>query len=961
MAAVKWFQSSVTPERRINELQLLRAQNHPNIIELIAAGPDIHNGVIEFLCTEFTPIGDLHQVIHRRDLVYSFSNAFSWMLQLSEALSYLHEKSPPIVHRDVKPANCLLFELGSLLKLCDFGSAERISESADKTLRGTQGFMSPELFREQSGLAGLNYSEKSDVFSAAMTFWEICSRQFVIPQDEPLFVTILQLVRYHRRPKPLSGCPPFLQCLLERCWDNDPDMRPRMTEIVKLLKVIKQRLIDIDLIFPSVAKPPLPPDFHFSPTHSSDEAWEDGEDGNFQKVEVEIEASVLQELPVQLSPPHLSSPIRLELGELITLPTSDDDDYSYLPWVLWFIGIDLLDGLPELDWFSSEVWETNVFKLPPKTAYYQAKPALKRLLLSTNRYAPQYISLVQRMGKSLFTPISHARPNSLIRAYNSISTLVRFRVYSPLKSYNELRPNFVRNLRFNSIKHWKYLSKGGYGAVLSGQCPTDNADEVESEDLAIKGLYNYYVSSTEEDGQSISTSPSQWALLHKHHNREVNLRPSFSHPNIVPILKDFFECVSSCGSEMTAELIERFPEGFGANTHTFWVVMPRFDGSLEDLLEGKWKPIRTLSPNIDSASFPTRQEFKIEDKLGERSEGESVPSNPTFSLPPEEAVGITVQMFEAIAVLELRNVSHRDIKPSNFLVKSRSPPNNSNLLNGELAKLANTRLRIALTDFGCAIRNDTALEDGKILSHSGNSALWAPEVAEYFTKENRLSGNGVTAAVYKRSDLWATATLVYQLFGESNPFLLGKLQSKDYEESQLPAVPEKAPSVLAWLLAACLRRDPSLRPPAYLVADILHTWCLLQLLKRILPGDQYRDVVPRIPLPAELLANNFINSGTSSASMQEVWSAIELQAMRFSRRLRQQKQWFQNGDNSLRQSLRSLLELLWTADLLLGPAKATLGIRYLFYQRVKLERFAYCLAFIQLAENRPLIYSSQQF
>lgn len=611
--------------------------------------------------------------------------------------------------------------------------------------------------------------------------------------------------------------------------------------------------------------------------------------------------------------------------------------------------------------------------LPPKTAYYQAKPALKRLLLSTNRYGPQYISLVQRMGKLFFTPVSHTRPNSLIRAFNSVSTLVRFRyetplkdlyfdgIYSPLKSYNELRSNFVKNLRFHSIKIGEYRSKGAYGVVWTAQCPTDNsagslAPEVESGELAIKGLYNYYASSKEEDGQSIPTPPSELPLLHKQCNREVNMRPG-SHPNIVPILKHFFDRPSSCANEKDIDRIGDFPEGFGENPRTYWIVMPRFDGSLEDLMKGNLKPIRTLSPSIDSASSPTRQECKIKDEFGERAEGESVPSNPTFPLPPEEAVGITVQMIEAIAALELRHIAHRDIKPSNFLVKSRSHPSNCNLLNGELAKLANTRLLIALTDFGCAIQTDTPLEDGKTLSHSGNVALWAPEVA----KENWLSGNGVTAAVYKRSDLWATATLVYQLFGESNPFLSGVLKSEDYEESQLPAVPKKAPSVLAWLLAACLRRDPSFRPPANLVADILHTWCLLQLLKRILPGDQYRDVVPRIPLPAELLATNFIESGKSSASMQEIWSAIELQAMSFSRRLRQQRQWLQKDDNSLRQSLRRLLELLWTADLLLGPAKATLGIRYLFYRRVKLERFAYCLAFVQLAENRPLIYSSQPF
>lgn len=71
-------------------------------------------------------------------------------------------------------------------------------------------------------------------------------------------------------------------------------------EIVTLLRVIKQCIIDADLISPSMAIPPLPSDFQFSPPNSSDEAWEDEEDGNIQEEGVEMETPVLQEPPVQL-------------------------------------------------------------------------------------------------------------------------------------------------------------------------------------------------------------------------------------------------------------------------------------------------------------------------------------------------------------------------------------------------------------------------------------------------------------------------------------------------------------------------------------------------------------------------------------------------------------------------------------------------------------------------------------
>ncbi len=63
--------------------------------------------------------------------------------------------------------------------------------------------------------------------------------------------------------------------------------------------------------------------------------------------------------------------------------------------------------------------------------------------------------------------------------------------------------------------------------------------------------------------------------------------------------------------------------------------------------------------------------------------------------------------------------------------------------------------------------------------------------------------------------------------------LLQELNALTYSEADLPPVPQGAPGVVAWLLRACLRRDPARRPPACLVADVLHVWCLLRQLNRL--------------------------------------------------------------------------------------------------------------------------------
>lgn len=78
------------------------------------------------------------------------------------------------------------------------------------------------------------------------------------------------------------------------------------------------------------------------------------------------------------------------------------------------------------------------------------------------------------------------------------------------------------------------------------------------------------------------------------------------------------------------------------------------------------------------------------------------------------------------------------------------------------------RVQVALSDFGCAIRtvDHAAGCDCTTISHSGNTALWAPEVAVHFSNRQYTH-----PSIYSHADLWAVATIVYQLFGQPNPFL----------------------------------------------------------------------------------------------------------------------------------------------------------------------------------------------
>lgn len=76
----------------------------------------------------------------------------------------------PLIHRDLKPPNLLLINDGRILKICDFGTV------ADKATlmtnnKGSAAWMAPEVFE------GSSYTEKCDVYSWGIIFWEVLSRE----------------------------------------------------------------------------------------------------------------------------------------------------------------------------------------------------------------------------------------------------------------------------------------------------------------------------------------------------------------------------------------------------------------------------------------------------------------------------------------------------------------------------------------------------------------------------------------------------------------------------------------------------------------------------------------------------------------------------------------------------------------------------------------------------------------
>ncbi|XP_012945179.1 mitogen-activated protein kinase kinase kinase 7 isoform X8 [Aplysia californica] len=230
--AVKRIETESEKKAFMQELKQLSRVSHPNIVRLYGACRE--HPVC--LVMEYAEGGSLYNVLHGsgQQPLYKAAHAMSWCLQCARGVEYLHNMKPKaLVHRDLKPPNLLLITRGTVLKICDFGTACDIQTHMTNN-KGSAAWMAPEVFE------GSNYSEKCDVFSWGIIFWEVLTRRK--PFDEiggPAF-RIMWAVHNGRRPPPIQNLPKPLEILMTRCWSGNPSERPSMAEVARIMSCMYQ-------------------------------------------------------------------------------------------------------------------------------------------------------------------------------------------------------------------------------------------------------------------------------------------------------------------------------------------------------------------------------------------------------------------------------------------------------------------------------------------------------------------------------------------------------------------------------------------------------------------------------------------------------------------------------------------------------------------------------------------------
>ena len=186
-------------ERFNKEIDLLFNLKHPRIPSLILSFQERGN---YYFVMEFVPGRTLEKILEESKGPLDEEQVINWMMQVCEALSYIHSRVPPIILRDLKPGNVIVTPDGNV-QLIDFGIARRFDPNKRTNTEnlGTISYASPEHLgsitapgqRRSAQNPGklVQTDARSDVYSLGATMFHLLTNREPEPIQTPPSGSIL--------------------------------------------------------------------------------------------------------------------------------------------------------------------------------------------------------------------------------------------------------------------------------------------------------------------------------------------------------------------------------------------------------------------------------------------------------------------------------------------------------------------------------------------------------------------------------------------------------------------------------------------------------------------------------------------------------------------------------------------------------------------------------------------------
>lgn len=196
--------NEIVIQSAIAEANLIKQLDHPAIVRIVDI---IDNGDVIYIIEDYIE-GETLSTILENNGAQPQELVIEWAMQICEALEYLHTRKPPIIYRDMKPANVMVKPDGNI-KVIDFGIAREYKDQslADTVSLGTKGYAAPEQFGGRG-----QTDARTDIYCLGVTLYHLLTGQN--PCEPPYEIYPIR----HWNPQLSAG----LEAIIQKCTQLNP-------------------------------------------------------------------------------------------------------------------------------------------------------------------------------------------------------------------------------------------------------------------------------------------------------------------------------------------------------------------------------------------------------------------------------------------------------------------------------------------------------------------------------------------------------------------------------------------------------------------------------------------------------------------------------------------------------------------------------------------------------------------
>lgn len=237
-------------ERFVEECRLMSTLRHPHIVQFLGVRCE-PGSRLPALVMERMPT-NLHALLETQpDIPLALKHSF--LYDVAKGISYMHSRSPPLVHRNLSAKSVLLnFDLTA--KIGGLGKTRTVSSQKGTTVTKTPDasmYLPPEAMKDD-----FRYEKTIDIFSLGVVAIFTLTQQFpekVLPQvhrdQQGRRVVLTELERRRDYMQPIyhqfRKDQPLFQ-VIEQCLERFPHQRPKIQRVMRLLEQARTEIDDVE-------------------------------------------------------------------------------------------------------------------------------------------------------------------------------------------------------------------------------------------------------------------------------------------------------------------------------------------------------------------------------------------------------------------------------------------------------------------------------------------------------------------------------------------------------------------------------------------------------------------------------------------------------------------------------------------------------------------------------------------